>query len=193
MSAAIKMDELLVNWLGSDAVYENVLEWIENYHRSVEDEPSYAEAVADALLMPELPTVTSGESYHSATMIEPSQSMKSSTSSKSNHENNQKQKTIPPFYPHKGPRWGKQIAVQDSWEHTSEDVDAPQQGIYGAGQADNEPAEVAVDEDGEEELAAQRLPAKEAALQVFSELGQEPPNSKTAMLAPPAPKATTRT
>lgn len=31
MSAAgIKMDELLVNWLASDAVYESVLEWIEN-------------------------------------------------------------------------------------------------------------------------------------------------------------------
>jgi serine/threonine-protein phosphatase 2A regulatory subunit B'' len=31
MSAAIKMDELLVQWLGSDDVYENVLEWIETY------------------------------------------------------------------------------------------------------------------------------------------------------------------
>lgn len=29
-AAAIKMDELLVNWLGSDEVYHNVLEWIEH-------------------------------------------------------------------------------------------------------------------------------------------------------------------
>jgi serine/threonine-protein phosphatase 2A regulatory subunit B'' len=29
-ASAIKMDELLVNWLASDAVYESVLEWIEN-------------------------------------------------------------------------------------------------------------------------------------------------------------------
>lgn len=32
--AAIKMDELLVSWLGSDEVYENVLDLIENYRRA---------------------------------------------------------------------------------------------------------------------------------------------------------------
>mmetsp|Transcript_10862 Transcript_10862/g.30039 ORF Transcript_10862/g.30039 Transcript_10862/m.30039 type:complete len:697 (+) Transcript_10862:92-2182(+) len=37
--SAIKMDELLVSWLGSDDVYENVMELIENYHTSaLEDE-----------------------------------------------------------------------------------------------------------------------------------------------------------
>ena len=32
--AAIKMDELLVSWLGSDEVYENVMELIESYRRA---------------------------------------------------------------------------------------------------------------------------------------------------------------
>ena len=36
--SAIKMDELLVSWLGSDDVYENVLDLIENYRATHEDE-----------------------------------------------------------------------------------------------------------------------------------------------------------
>lgn len=37
MAAARKMDELLVSWLGSDAVYENVMELIQNYRASSEE------------------------------------------------------------------------------------------------------------------------------------------------------------
>ena len=36
MAASIKMDELLVSWLGSDAVYENVLSLIEKKRPEVE-------------------------------------------------------------------------------------------------------------------------------------------------------------
>lgn len=40
MSAAIKMDELLVTWLSSDNVYENVLNLIESYRSSSQNTPS---------------------------------------------------------------------------------------------------------------------------------------------------------
>lgn len=48
MAAAIKMDELLVSWLGSDAVYENVLQLIENY-RAQEAARHYDENVVEQL------------------------------------------------------------------------------------------------------------------------------------------------
>jgi hypothetical protein len=38
MAAPIKMDELLVSWLGSDTVYENVLSLIENYRKVQHDQ-----------------------------------------------------------------------------------------------------------------------------------------------------------
>lgn len=37
MAAARKMDELLVNWLGSDDVYESILDLIENYRKAEEE------------------------------------------------------------------------------------------------------------------------------------------------------------
>src|SRR3569623_227271 len=40
MAAARKMDELLVSWLGSAAVYESILELIENYREAQEALPS---------------------------------------------------------------------------------------------------------------------------------------------------------
>eukprot|EP00978_Attheya_sp_CCMP212_P001475 scaffold3123_cov57-Attheya_sp.AAC.3 len=39
MAAAIKMDELLVSWLGSDTVYENVLNLIETQKRKAQEAP----------------------------------------------------------------------------------------------------------------------------------------------------------
>jgi hypothetical protein len=42
MSAAIKMDELLVTWLSSDAVYENVLNMIETYRSTTQNNSSKA-------------------------------------------------------------------------------------------------------------------------------------------------------
>jgi serine/threonine-protein phosphatase 2A regulatory subunit B'' len=48
MAAAIKMDELLVSWLGSDSVYENIMQLIENY-RVAEAARHYDESVAQQL------------------------------------------------------------------------------------------------------------------------------------------------
>lgn len=41
MAAPIKMDELLVSWLGSDTVYENVLSLIENYRKVQEHDQEH--------------------------------------------------------------------------------------------------------------------------------------------------------
>lgn len=47
MAAARKMDELLVSWLGSDSVYESIIDLIENYRRREEvPEPEDTESTA---------------------------------------------------------------------------------------------------------------------------------------------------
>lgn len=99
MAAAIKMDELLVSWLGSDTVYENVLSLIETY-RAAEaakqqgDEP------------PNSPTVSNKEKEE---VIAPDASSGSSPRG-----------VIPPFYPVGVGRRRSKLQQHDTWEPLDE-------------------------------------------------------------------------
>ena len=177
MAAAIKMDELLVNWLGSDEVYENVLEWIESSSQQLAAE---VEATSDrddaAALQEALSQYSDSSNGAGESRVVPLSN---------NNDNNihggagaespvavspkSATATIPPFFPQKGPRWGKKSTLQDSWEPISALEPLLKQQFSPPQQSDIQESSSMLDED----LILQQLPAKEASWQVFVELGQD--------------------
>ena len=63
MAAPIKMDELLVTWLGSDEVYENVLNLIEKYdvQRQQQEQQQQTQQQSDGMTPPGSPKQSGGE------------------------------------------------------------------------------------------------------------------------------------
>lgn len=105
MAAPIKMDELLVSWLGSDEVYENVLELIDKYRLSRKATPATATATATA--QDSSLALLSGSSEHESSAV-----ITTNTSSNSNNTtitggedpslnstSSPRSTIIPPFYP----------------------------------------------------------------------------------------------
>jgi hypothetical protein len=115
MAAPIKMDELLVSWLGSDTVYENVLSLIENYRKVQHDQDAQQQLQPPSLTPPGSPTQQQQErdDMDGSASKENYNNNKSSSSLKdyshyindNNHNDNNNEApvsprgVIPPFYP----------------------------------------------------------------------------------------------
>ena len=98
MAAAIKMDELLVSWIGSDSVYENVLELMEQYSKTSTTSTTSASGTQQSPKRPEQPDPEEASSHTSPREV-----------------------IIPPFYPlqHGGKRFPKRKTPprpSDSWD-----------------------------------------------------------------------------
>jgi serine/threonine-protein phosphatase 2A regulatory subunit B'' len=96
-AASIKMDELLVNWLGGDAVYSNIMEWVENYSTM---------AAADSVVAGDkTDSAASSHSDPNNTVVSQMKALNiggaapnNINSSISNNETTTTIKTVPPFY-----------------------------------------------------------------------------------------------
>ena len=200
MAAPIKMDELLVSWLGSDLVYENVLNLIENY-RKVQDQKDHHQQHhhhqqqqqhpnnnhhSNNLIMATTTSTTSSSSLE-ATKDGKEKKDPSSTMTK-NHEPTSPRGVIPPFYPLKTPH-GRPVPRRrtlprqaDTWEplppFTSKDNQPITEMISlleSSGDANTSSTANTLQQQQQQQQQQQIPCVRDQVLAIFEEHGQDPP------------------
>jgi serine/threonine-protein phosphatase 2A regulatory subunit B'' len=195
MAAAIKMDELLVSWLGSDAVYENVLELIENY-RAAEANRHYDENAVEQLKAQQIHMAGSvgGESQSATTAATATTTQSSltltntstSTTNTAQDVDDQASQTsprgvIPPFYPAAEagkPRRRRRTPVRqhDTWEPlpvntSTTTANSNSEPIVPVDNNNANSDKMEEDDDGERAA----LCVRDQVRAIYDELGQDPP------------------
>ena len=159
MSAAIKMDELLVTWLGSDNVFENVLKLVETYRSSTHNTPSKSSGFASP---PSSPTRKSAKSEDDLVSDAPPT-------------------TIPPFYRPAGtisngvkakPIRKRSFEVDQSWD-----------GIFTNKDAGVEPLSVDNSNSSIPAQPQQTKAIKEQVADIFQESGKQLANGNSVFLS----------
>jgi serine/threonine-protein phosphatase 2A regulatory subunit B'' len=195
MAAAIKMDELLVHWLANDNVYETVLEWIEQYKTDDAAEASNEEGynVGGGSGVTEMnnknsnatTTAAIGDAHGNELTEKDSDDGTETTTTAGMTTTDAAGNEIPPFYPtrNKLHRILKSTppaptSTMDTWEPNQDAIAAATAAAAAAVAASNSND---MDEmsretlDGGELLSQPALCARDAALQIFHELGTKNP------------------